>query len=121
MNIPELIAYLRTRPDSADMLQKVERFQLAKSYVDERVPNVHVLKTVERTVTGKRTLVGIYAVELSLDARQLIATKKASAPRPLGRSFAYDEPRHPFCVFAVEAYLSAAAAVKALELAGELA
>ena len=124
MNIPELLAYLRSRSTEqsiAEMLQKVEQFQLAKVYVDERIPNVHVVKSVERTATGKRTLVGIYAVELSLDTRGLIATKKASAPRQFGKTFAYTEPNHPYCVFGVDAYLSAAAAVKALSLAGELA
>jgi hypothetical protein len=115
--IPELLAFLRARSkdDSmAAMLQKVEDFQLAREYVNDRVSDVHVVRTFNKA--SKRWVVGLVSSAVSLDKRGLLAVKSASAAQKLGRSFAYDNAQHPFCVWAIDAYLSAAAHIKALEV-----
>jgi hypothetical protein len=81
--IPELLDYLRTHKDMAEMLAMVERFQLSKTYVNDRVPDIHLVKTFDKA--SKRWSVGLFSVELSLDKRSLIDVRKAGAPQLIGR------------------------------------
>jgi hypothetical protein len=119
--IPELFDYLRLRPDPV-MLQKVTDYQLAKIYVDERLPDLHVVKTKVKALSGGHdTHVGLYTTALSLDKRNLIAVSKLCAPQLVGRVFSYDNSKHPYCVWAMDSYLSAAAQLKALEFIGRTA
>lgn len=109
-----LIDTHRTNPHFADFVKKAEEAQLARIYVNDRCSDAHLVKTYDKA--SKRWFAGIYSVELSLDARQLIATTKVAAPQLLGRVFAYENKQHPSFVWGIDAFLSAAAHLAALEV-----
>jgi hypothetical protein len=108
----ELIGRYKKQPQLASYADQFEKSRLARLYVGDHRSDAHLTKTYDKV--AKRWLAGIYTVELSLDSRQLIATKRIAAPQLLGQVFAYQDKNHPFFVWGVDAWLSAAQHIAAL-------
>lgn len=108
------IAISNQTPHLADLVGKFEEARLARNYVNDRRSDAHLVKSYDRD--SKKWFAGIYSVELSLDKRQLIATTQIAAPQVLGRRFTYEDKKNALFVWGVDAWLSAAAFIAALEV-----
>jgi hypothetical protein len=106
MTIDSHLAYLQQAKRTDEFNQVVNALK-ARDYVLNRLPDAHIVRTIEKEGSS-RYLVGVYAVELLLNKRQLVDVAKAAAPVLYGATFRTDNNKHPDYIFALPCWETAA-------------